>query len=419
MKKRPFTSSFPDFRELFESSPALYLVLNTELIILTATASYLRATMTNREDIIGRNVFDVFPDNPDDATATGTHNLKASLTRVLRERISDAMPSQKYDIRRPDGKYEERHWNPVNIPIMNGKGEIACILHCVEDVTEFIQFQKQSQYNMKGMEYELYRQSQEVAMANEKLRAANSELKILYERTREIAQARLRAIVDNTVDGLISIDARGCIENFNPACERIFGYAAEEVIGRNIKMLMPEPYHSEHDGYLANYRATGNARIIGTAGREVRAKRKDGSIFPIDLSVSTFELEDGKHFSGIVRDITDRKRIEEERGILIEKLMESNSELERFAYVASHDMQEPLRMVTNFSQIIVQDYAHVLDAQGKDYLKLVTDSGMRIRDMVDDLLEYARLGHGATRLTTVDGGAELLHVLENLERVPN
>jgi signal transduction histidine kinase len=108
------------------------------------------------------------------------------------------------------------------------------------------------------------------------------------------------------------------------------------------------------------------------------------------------------------------KEAENQRENLIERLMESNSELERFAYVASHDMQEPLRMIINFSQIIVQDYSDVLDAKGKEYLQLVADSGTRMRDMVDDLLEYAKLGHEAITSAQVDCALELGHVLENL-----
>jgi PAS domain S-box-containing protein len=125
--------------------------------------------------------------------------------------------------------------------------------------------------------------------------------------------AYIRALVDHAMDGVIAIDERGSIENFNPACERIFGYTCAEVFGRNIRMLMPEPFHSEHDGYLSRYVHTGQGHIIGTVGREVRGRRKDGSVFPMDLSVSSFYLADGRHFSGIVRDITERKRLEAER----------------------------------------------------------------------------------------------------------
>ena len=121
------------------------------------------------------------------------------------------------------------------------------------------------------------------------------------------AVERLRSVVNHVLDGIITIDHRGTVTTFNPAAERIFGFAASEVIGQNVKMLMPEPYHSQHDGYLASYLQTGEAKIIGI-GREVVGRRKDGSTFPMDLAVSEFRLGDERYFTGIVRDITERKR---------------------------------------------------------------------------------------------------------------
>ena len=123
--------------------------------------------------------------------------------------------------------------------------------------------------------------------------------------------ARLRGIVDTAVDGIITIDERGIVETINPAAERVFGYAAEEVIGNNVSMLMPEPYRSEHDGYLDHYHKTGERRIIGI-GREVRGRRKDGSEFPMDLAVSAANVGQRRIFTGLVRDITERKRLEQE-----------------------------------------------------------------------------------------------------------
>ena len=122
---------------------------------------------------------------------------------------------------------------------------------------------------------------------------------------------RLRAILETAVEGIITINERGTIESFNPAAEKIFGYSAGEVIGRNVHVLMPSPYREEHDSYLANYRRGGEARIIGI-GREVVGRRKDGCEFPMDLSVSEVRLADRRIFTGFVRDISERKRLEKE-----------------------------------------------------------------------------------------------------------
>ncbi len=135
--------------------------------------------------------------------------------------------------------------------------------------------------------------------------------------TKNVAQTR--AILDNTVDGIITIDEHGIVESFNRAAERIFGYTAEEVIGNNIKMLQPEPYHSEHDGYLRNYLSTGIKKIIGI-GREVKGLRKDRTTFPLDLAVSEVLVNEKRIFTGIIRDITERKQAEsqlEERANLL------------------------------------------------------------------------------------------------------
>ena len=125
------------------------------------------------------------------------------------------------------------------------------------------------------------------------------------------SEARLRAILETAVEGIITIDERGIIESFNPAAERIFRYAAAEIIGQNVSRLMPSPYRQEHDAYIANYRRTGHAKIIGI-GREVVGQRKDGTTFPMDLAVSEVRLAGRRLFTGFVRDITERKRLEQE-----------------------------------------------------------------------------------------------------------
>ena len=130
---------------------------------------------------------------------------------------------------------------------------------------------------------------------------------------------RLDSVVDNVVDSIITIDASGTIESVNPATEAVFGYSPAELVGQNVRLLMPEPYRSQHDSYLANYFETGIAKVIGTR-REVAARRKDGSVFPIDLAISRFRFGGRQYFTGIIQDISERKKLEFEQQETNERL---------------------------------------------------------------------------------------------------
>ena len=163
------------------------------------------------------------------------------------------------------------------------------------------------------------------------------------ERASREGAARLRALIETAVDGVILIDACCVVHVFNPACEKLFGYSADEVIGKNVKMLMPEPYRCEHDGYVANYRSTGVPKIIGI-GREVVGRRRDGSTFPMYLSVGEAKQDGDSFFVGIIHDLTSRKRTEVE-------LQEARAELVRIARITAlgelttaiaHEVNQPL-----------------------------------------------------------------------------
>jgi PAS domain S-box-containing protein len=169
-----------------------------------------------------------------------------------------------------------------------------------------------------------------------------TERKLAEQALRETA-ARLRTLTETAVDGAILIDARGVVLIFNPACEKLFGYSADEVIGENVKMLMPQPYRHEHDRYITNYRDTRDPKIIGS-GREVIGLRKDGSTFPMDLSVGEARQDGESIFVGIIRDLTSRKRTEAE-------LEQARAELVRVARVLTlgeltaaiaHEVNQPL-----------------------------------------------------------------------------
>jgi two-component system, LuxR family, sensor kinase FixL len=189
------------------------------------------------------------------------------------------------------------------------------------------------------------------------------------------------------------------------------------VIGQNVKMLMPPPYRGEHDRYLQSYLDTGIAKIIGTGGREVAGLRKDGTVFPLDLAITSFMVDGIRYFTSSLRDVTKQKAALDEREKLLARLTQSNAELERFAYVASHDMQEPARMMLSFSQLLQEEYASVLDQDGQDYLKIIGSSALRMRNMIRDLMDYARLDGERQKFSAVDLHQELAAVEENLSQL--
>ncbi len=395
-----------------------------------------------------------------------------------------------------------------------------------------------------------------LAAINRRLEIEVGERKQAEEQRGEQA-ARIQAILDSVVDAIITINGEGIVESVNVAGVKMFGYAAEEVIGQNVKMLMPEPFRGEHDQYLRNYRQSGVRKIIGI-GREVSAVRKDGTVFPIELAVSEVALGDRRLFTGIIkdisqrqfaenalrhsearktamldtamdafitinyqgnilefnpaaeqmfgysrdeamgcvmadliiparlrddhrrglskylttgegpilnrrieltamrkgggefpvdvaisrlpqegpplftgyiRDITDRKRAESQlheanlelvrRAAHIERFNErlarSNEELKQFAYVASHDLQEPLRKVTSFCQMLRDEYGTILDGEARQYIDYAVDGALRMKTLVNDLLTYSRIETQGKPLVATESQSAFAEAIDNLE----
>jgi len=232
-------------------------------------------------------------------------------------------------------------------------------------------------------------------------------------------EARIRAIVETAVDSIITIDEHGIVDTFNSAAERLFGYHAAEVIGRNVSMLMPAPYREQHDGYLARYLASGEKKIIGI-GREVLGLRKDGTTFPMDLAVAETRFGARRLFTGMVRDISERKRAEERQARLLQEISSANEELRNFAYVVSHDLKAPLRAIGSLADWIATDNADKFDAEGQEHLRLLISRVRRMDGLIDGILQYSRVGRLKETQVAVDLDAlvheviDLLHPAENI-----
>ena len=207
----------------------------------------------------------------------------------------------------------------------------------------------------------------------------------------EHTETRHRTVLETMVDGQITINEHGIIESMNPALTRVFGYGEEELVGKNVSMLMPEPDRSRHDGYVRRYCTTGEAHIIGI-GREVIGLCKDGTRLAIDLAVSEMVIDGRRLFSGIMHDVAQYKRQQDELARSAQELARSNEELERFASAASHDLQEPLRTVANFTELLEQEYGDRLDGEATEYMAFIVDGARRMKRLIDALLAFSRVG---------------------------
>jgi len=247
------------------------------------------------------------------------------------------------------GNGERRHLHTIKRPLLDGRGAIAGLVAVSVDVTA-------------------------ERVAEERLRASED---------------RFRTIVQSAYDGIVTIDERGTIETVNPAAEAIFGYSAAELAGRNVNVLMPQPYHSAHDGYLDSYVRSGLAKIIGK-GREVVGRRKDGVTFPMDLTVSEIRSGERRLFAGVVRDISERRRAEDqlrtsERALLQSQKMEA---LGALTSGVAHEFNNTLQIISGYVELVLSEIGQGHPSQ-QDVLE-IQKGVQRSAALTKQLLAFSR-----------------------------
>jgi PAS domain S-box-containing protein len=222
---------------------------------------------------------------------------------------------------------------------------------------------------------------------------------------------RIQSILDTVIDGIITIDEHGVVESINPAATRLFGYTAAEIVGRNVKMLMPEPYHNQHDGYIGRYVATGEARIIGI-GREVMGRRKDGSTFAMELAVNEMRLTGERRFTGVVRDITERKQAEKAILASKEEADSANRAKSTFLATMSHEIRTPMNGVLGMIELLGLTK---LDGEQRTTVEIVRESGKSLLRIIDDILDFSKIEAGKLEVrpeaASISGVLETVHSL--------
>ena len=239
----------------------------------------------------------------------------------------------------------------------------------------------------------------------------------------ETSEKKISAILDNVIDAIISIDEKGIIHSFNQAAESMFGYNTREVLGKNVKLLMPEPDSENHDEYLQNYAETGKSSIIGI-GRVVQAQKKDGSTFPINLGVSEMIIEGKRLFTGILRDLTEREKAEQELIRAKEEAERASQAKSEFLARMSHELRTPMNAILGFSQLLQFNRDQNLNPDQLENANQIFNAGKHLLELINEVLDLAQIEAGKFQLSyenipVHESVKELLYLIEPLAQKNN
>ncbi len=378
-----------DYQRIFENVPDLYLILSPDLKILDCSTEFLKATLTERSQIQGLYLFDVFPDNPDDPNATGASNLRASLNRVLQNKVADAMAVQKYDIKNTEGVFEEKSWSPYLVPVLDNEGNITVIIVKTVDVTTLIE-EKEIQLKQSSLiedlkeqlkTLDIYKRAQQIQDINvslrESVKAKSEEFESLF----------------NAVPvGIVGINKEGKIKLFNEKACQIFNYDVEEIVNRPISQILHCSNQEMQPELLKLLQSPANENASEKIESYCFGVRNGGKEFPIEISISQSHFDSNTIYLLKFKDVTIQKEAQKQLDTQLKNLEEKNKELEQFTYIASHDLQEPLRSITSFIELFQQEYQGVFDENAQTYFDFVLQSTGRMKELIKGLLDYSRIG---------------------------
>jgi len=224
---------------------------------------------------------------------------------------------------------------------------------------------------------------------------------------------KFRQLLESAPDAIVITDDQGIIQLINRRAEELFRYPRAELLGQPIECLIPQRFHQRHVHQRLGYVAAPRTRPMGS-DMELYGARKGGAEFPVEVSLSPLQYDDDLLIISVIRDVTERKRTQETLARQAQELARSNAELEQFAYAASHDLQEPLRMVTSYVQLLARRYRGRLDADADEFIQYAVDGAARMKALIEDLLAYSRVSRQGQAFAPTDCNHMLREVLEDL-----
>lgn len=373
----------PDFRALFESAPNLFLLLDAKLEIVAVSDAYCAATKTVREQIVGRPLFSVFPDNPDDAAADGVSVLHRSLTRVLKTGQADRVPMQKYDIPRPaneGGGFEERYWAPLNTPVLEADGKVGWILNQVEDVTEFVRMQAQGELSQRTIQ-ELRDANISLALRNEENAKLQHDLTVRSAQLQE-ASSFLDLVVEN-IPAMVAVkDATdGRFVLLNRAGEELTGIPRSESIGKNDYEFFPK---DQADLFVAGDRRVLESGALEVIPEETIVTRHKGSRTLRTLKLPVPDQEGRpKYLLAMSVDITEQKQVESQ--------LRQAQKMEAIGNLTgglAHDFNNLLSVVIGNIDLLRERFN--ADPESDELAEQALSAALRGAELTQRLLAFAR-----------------------------
>ncbi len=373
-----------DLENVFNSLPGLFIVLDQNFNVLGVSEAWLKAANYKRDDLLGKYLFDVVTDDPDDESRSGVENLSASLKRVLQSKERETMPIQKFSIPSGDGSFKVKYWSPTNSPVLNDQGKVIYLVHRVEDVTDLVN--SSGELPLKSHDQSAI----EVIQRNKELHSHTENQNKTITKHREILRASVEAIEDY---GMIILDPDGIIKSWNSGAEALSGYSSAMAIDKPHSILYPYDAieREEPERHLRLAKKKKRFRQEGTRIRQ------DHSLFLADVLITALFDDEGSlfGFSVVISDLTERDlRVQEKEQsrIDVESLRSEKELRDRFVSTLSHDLRTPLAAAKAGAQLIGKvpcenDRHRILSSR-------IANAVDRADLMLTDLLDVSRIKSG-------------------------